>query len=285
MRRTILALVILTMLAAVPALAQSVVSDADREAMRGIPDTWGLSIGGFWQTFNSKVRLNGRNNATGDWINLEKDLGLDHRLTDLDVQGFYRFSPHSRLDLSFTSWNREYSKTLERQITWGDAVYDAGITLAASNKANLINLIYKYSFFNNGKVDFGVNGGLSTLTMKTKLTGEGTISGGGSVAATLAESKSVIAPIPVLGVHFEMTLAERLFWRAEANFFAANIAGLNGNLTEYLTSVDYFVTRNIGLGAGFSGTRYRITKRDTQAGDFFLRYGFNGVIAYAKLVF
>jgi len=273
------------MLAAVPALAQSVVSDADREAMRGIPDTWGLSIGGFWQTFNSKVRLNGRNNATGDWINLEKDLGLDHRLTDLDVQGFYRFSPHSRLDLSFTSWNREYSKTLERQITWGDAVYDAGITLAASNKANLINLIYKYSFFNNGKVDFGVNGGLSTLTMKTKLTGEGTISGGGSVAATLAESKSVIAPIPVLGVHFEMTLAERLFWRAEANFFAANIAGLNGNLTEYLTSVDYFVTRNIGLGAGFSGTRYRITKRDTQAGDFFLRYGFNGVIAYAKLVF
>jgi hypothetical protein len=285
MKRIVLVLVVLAVLAAVPALAQSVVSDEEREAIKGVPDTWGFSIGSFWQTFDAKVKLNGTNNANGDWISLEKDLGLDNKLTDLLVQGFYRFSPRHRLDIAVVNWSREYSKTLEKDITWGDVTYEAGGTLAASNKGYLVDVTYKYSFFNNGKVDFGLNGGLSTLSMSTKLTGEGTISGGGSVAGTFAESKKVIAPIPVLGLHFEMTLAKRLFWRADGNFFAANIAGFNGNFTTYGTTVDYFVTRNLGFGAGFAGTRYRITKKDTQAGDFYFRYGFNGALAYAKLVF
>jgi hypothetical protein len=149
----------------------------------------------------------------------------------------------------------------------------------------LLNLIYKYSFFNNGKVNFGLNGGISALWMDTKLSGEGTVSGGGNVAGTLAESKSFIAPIPVLGLHFEMTLTKRLFWRAEGNFFAANVAGINGNLTEYGTSVDYFFTKNFGLGGGFAGTYYGIAKKDTKAGDFRFKYGFDGVVAYAKFAF
>jgi len=40
-------LIVLAALAAVSAHAQSVVSDAERVAMRGVPDTWGFSLGTF----------------------------------------------------------------------------------------------------------------------------------------------------------------------------------------------------------------------------------------------
>jgi len=283
MKAKVLVLVTLAMLAVMPALAQSVVDDATREGLRGVPDTWGFSLGSFWQTFNSKVRLDGKNQS-GDWVNLERDFGLNRTLTDFNFEAFYRFSPHHRLELSYTTWNRSYSKSLSREIHWGDAIYEAGATLTASNKANLANVIYRYSFFNNGKVEFGVNAGISALWMETKLSGEGTITGGGTLAGTIAESKSVIAPIPVVGAAFEMTLTSRWFWRAQGNFFAANVAGFNGNLQEWQTSTDYFVTKNVGLGAGFASTFYHVTK-SSKAGDFALRYGFSGVTAYAKFVF
>ena len=52
------------MAAAVPAMAQAVVGETAREDVRGVPDRWGLNLGSFWQTFNTKIRA-GRRERTG----------------------------------------------------------------------------------------------------------------------------------------------------------------------------------------------------------------------------
>ena len=99
MKRKALILVVLAIATALPALAQSVVSESEREAIRGVPDKWGFSLGGFWQTFNTKVRLNGET-STGTEINFESDLGLAKNITSFQLSGFYRFGDHARLDLT-----------------------------------------------------------------------------------------------------------------------------------------------------------------------------------------
>ena len=146
-------------LIATPALAQYVVGEAQREEVRGVPDRWGFSVGSFWQAFDTRVRLNGSDGETGTDINVERDLGLPENQTNFHLAGFYRFSDHSRLDLEYVGWSRSRSTTLERQIEWGDVVYDVGVTLSSDTSAHMVNVIYKYSFFNNGKVVFGLNGG------------------------------------------------------------------------------------------------------------------------------
>jgi len=284
MRKTVLALVALAMVATAPVLAQAVVDEAQREAVRGVPDRWGLQLGGFWPTFETKVRLNGET-AAGTEIDFEKDLSLDKRLAAVDFSAFYRFGDHSRLDLSYVPWNREQTTTIDKEIQWGDVTYEAGAEITARAKAQLLNAIYKYSFFNNGRVTFGLNGGISALWTDFTLSGEGTISGQGSAAGTIAESKKVIFPIPVVGVHFDMTLAKRLFWRAEGNFFAASISGYDGNVNELSTSIVYFPTRNVGIGAGFASTMYSIKKTGDEGGDMRVRYGFSGVTAYVQAQF
>jgi hypothetical protein len=284
MRRIGVALVALVVLAAAPVLAQSIVSESGREAIRGVPDGWGFELGSFWQTFDTKVRLDGKN-GEGTEIDFESDLGLRRRLADFQVGTFYRFSDRHRLDLSYLSWGRTNAHTIDQDIQWGDVTYEAGAEVTTKADAQMLNAIYKYSFFNNGKVDFVLNGGISALWNDFALSGEGTISGGETASGIITEGKNVIFPIPVIGVHFEMTLMKRLFWRAEGNFFAASISGYNGNLNELSTSIVYFPTRNVGVGAGFSSTYYDVTKSGEEGGDLQVRYGFSGVTAYLHFLF
>ena len=284
MKRTVLLLAAFAMLAAMPAPAQSVVSATDREAMRGVPDNWGFRLGGFWQTFETRVRLDGET-GQGTEIDFEKDLDLNTNRTAFQFGAFYRFSDHHRLELSYVPWSRERTATIDREIQWGDVIYEAGATINTHEKAQQFNAIYKYSFFNNGKVTFGLNGGISALWTDFTLSGEGTISGGENVSGTIAESKEVIFPIPVIGVHFDMMLIKRLIWRADDNFFAASISGYDGNLNELSTSIVYFLTKNIGVGGGFSSTTYNITKSASHGGELRVRYGFSGVTAYVQLQF
>jgi hypothetical protein len=117
------------------------------------------------------------------------------------------------------------------------------------------------------------------------LSGEGTVSGGGTTTAVLTESESAILPIPVIGVHFEMTLIESLFWRADADFFAADIAGYDSNVNEVNTSIVYYFTRNLGAGAGFSSTTYKVKTEGDRGGELDARFGFHGAIAYVTVAF
>ncbi|HVN33514.1 MAG TPA: hypothetical protein VMT45_16170 [Thermoanaerobaculaceae bacterium] len=283
MKKLILLSVVLAMAAAGSAMAQAVVSETEREAVRGVPDKWGVALGSFWQTFDTTVRLDGQT-RTGTDINWEHDLGMDKNRTDFELALFYRLGDRHRIDVIYTAWNRSHSKTLDRDIQWGDTIYHAHASLDSSLDTKLFNIIYKYAFFNNGKVNFGLNGGISSLWLDFKLSGQASVSGS-PVSGRVVESKSQILPIPVIGAHFEMTLLKRLFWRAEGNFFAASIAGYNGNLTILNTSLDYYFTRNVGLGGGFASNVFKVTTSGSRGGDLFVRYSFSGVYAHLDLAF
>jgi hypothetical protein len=284
MRTNPMLLIFLAVLAAAPVQAQSVVSDAERVAIRGVPDTWGFSLGTFAQAFDSRIRLDGKYGEAGTTIDLEQDLGLPSQQDDFNLKAFYRFSDRSQLRFDFLAWNRSSTRVLEREIRWDDAVYEVGAQVDAQGDGQMYNLIYQYSFFNNGKVNFGLDGGLSTFILDTKLTRQvGVVEGGTGVTQTEVHAK--VLPVPVVGVHFDMTLVKRLFWRANAYIFDASVAGYDVKLWEAWTSLDYFVTRNVGLGAGFAATTADINTTGSHGGNWYIRYSYSGLVAYALFTF
>jgi hypothetical protein len=241
-------------------------------------------LGGFWQTFETNVRLDGETGRGTD-INLERDLGLDRKATSLGLTGFYRFADRHRLDVDYIPWSREHTSTIDRLITWGDVIYDAGATVTAKATSQMLNVTYKYSFFNNGRVVFGVNVGISSVWKSYVLSGEGTISGGTNVSGTITERKKVIVPVPVIGLHLETTLIKKLFWRLEDNFFAANVSGYRSNVNEFTTSFVYFPAKHFGLGVGFSSTMSTLETNGPHGGNYRLRAGFSGVTASLQFPF
>jgi len=282
-KELVLLSVVFAMAAAGSATAQAVVSETEREAVRGVPDKWGVALGSFGKTFDTTVRLDGET-QTGTEISLENDFGMNKDLTDFELGLFYRLGDRHRIEGTYTAWNRSNSTTLDRDIQWGDTIYQANAILDSKLDTIMVNIIYKYAFFNNGKVNFGLNGGISSLWMDIELSGQANLSGS-PVSGTVVESESQILPIPVIGAHFEMTLLKRLFWRAEGNFFAANIAGYNGNVSILNTSLDYYFTRIAGLGGGFASAAYRVTTSGSTGGDLLVRYSFSGVYAHLILTF
>lgn len=285
MRNTVLVFVLLVIAAATPAQSQSVVSEAGREAARGVPDRWGLRLGSFWQTFDTRIRLDGSAEEVGTEINFEGDLGMPKNQTNFSFSGFYRFSDRHRLDVSYLGWSRQNSQTIERELQWGDVTYEVGATLSSDISGDLINVIYKYSFYNNEKVVFGLNGGISALWFEVGLSGEGWVSGGEGASSVVTHGEDLILPIPVIGLDFEMILAKKLLWKAEGHFFAASIAGYDGHMREISTSIVYYVTRSAGIGAGFSSTTLRAKTEGDRGGELAARFGFDGVIAYATFSF
>jgi hypothetical protein len=284
MKTSVRLLIVLAALAAASARAQSVVSDAERVAMRGVPDTWGFSLGTFAQAFDSRIRLDGKYGEAGTTIDLEQDLGLPSQQDDFNLKAFYRFTDRSQLRFDFLTWNRSSTRVLEREIRWDDEVYEAGAQVDAQGDGQMYNLIYQYAFFNNGKVNFGLDGGLSTFILDTKVTRHVSVVEGGT-GTTQTELHTKILPVPVLGLHLEMTLVRRLFWRANAYIFDASVAGYDVKLWEAWTSVDYFVTRNFGLGAGFAATNTDINKTGSHGGNWYIGYSYNGLVAYALFTF
>jgi hypothetical protein len=284
MKTSVRLLLVLAALAAASARAQSVVSDAERVAMRGVPDTWGFSLGTFAQAFDSRIRLDGKYGEAGTTIDLEQDLGLPSQQDDFNLKAFYRFTDRSQLRFDFLTWNRSSTRVLEREIRWDDEVYEAGAQVDAQGDGQMYNLIYQYAFFNNGKVNFGLDGGLSTFILDTKVTRHVSVVEGGT-GTTQTELHTKILPVPVLGLHLEMTLVKRLFWRANAYIFDASVAGYDVKLWEAWTSVDYFVTRNVGLGAGFAATNADINKTGSHGGNWYIRYSYSGLVAYALFTF
>ena len=284
MRTNPVLLIVLAALAAAPVHAQSVVSESEREAIRGVPDEWGFSLGTFAQAFDSRIRLDGKYGESGTTIDLEQDLGLPSEQDDFNLKAFYRFSDRSQLRFDFLAWNRSSTRVLEREIRWDDEVYEAGAQVDAQGDGQMYNLIYQYSFFNNGKVNFGLDGGLSTFILDTKLTRHVSVGEGGA-GTTQTEVHTKILPVPVLGFHFDMTLVKRLFWRANAYIFDASVSGYDVKLWEAWTSVDYFVTRNVGLGAGFAATTADVNKTGSHGGNWYIRYSYSGLVAYALFTF
>lgn len=272
--------ILVTILGAAPATAQSVRPAEERLQIRGVPDEWGVSLASFWQTFDTRLRLDGEHEQSGEQIDVESDLGLPDDSTNFDFKGFYRFTDRSRIDVGYIGWSRSRSKTMEEQIVWGDVTYDVGATVKSELDARMLNLIYKYSFFNNGNVMFGVNAGLSSIWTEATLSGEGTISGEDTVTVGAKESASVIVPVPVVGLHFEMALVPRLIWKAEGNFFNARVSGYEGSVNELGTSLAWYFTKNFGISAGFQSTTLKVSKEGENVdGELDIRLGFSGITA------
>ena len=122
---------------AAPAAAQSY---AD---VKGMDERFRLDLGGFFQQFDTTLRLDSTALGTGTEVNLEDDLGQDSHKTSFRANGYWRFGRHGRFDFGVLTWSRSATHTIARDIEFGDHVYHAGamvdskMTLRRSTRTTL----------------------------------------------------------------------------------------------------------------------------------------------------
>jgi hypothetical protein len=276
--------VVLAIAPAVPAEDEAENVFEELQALRGISDRFSISLGGYLVSFSTDASLSSQRISTGTEINLEEILGLPTREVDFRMDGYYRFSRRHALEFGYIYMARDAYKVVEEEFVFGDYTFGVGAEVETLFDTGLFKLAYDYSFVNRGKIDAGITAGLSTFRIDLGLNGTGNITGPeGPVSGEIAEGEKLLAPVPMLGFHFDYAIRPRLFLRTSAEWFDLGTEAWNAGLREFKLTIDYFVSKHFGFGVGYDVVRMRYA--DKSDPRFEIHFEYNGALFYGTYVF
>jgi hypothetical protein len=239
------------------------------------PDTWALRVGGFVvNNYNTTIRLDAKGAPVGTSIDFGDTLGGDSSATVARVDGYYRFNPRHRLDLSYYRIQREGSRALDIEIKWGDQIFAINDVVTSELDTGVIKLGYTYSFYHNDDVELGVSAGLHTSIMRASL----------SDSSGVSQAETITAPLPVFGFLMDYHITPRWTAKLSTQYFAIDVWKVRGLLADTLLATEYRFTRHLGAGLGFNhyGTAVELEGENAVLTE---RSGFRGFLAYVSASF
>jgi hypothetical protein len=261
--------------------------DDPNENVRGMRDRFTLNAGGFFPSFDTQVRLDSTN-LVGTIIRLESNLNLDEETDNFRIDGHWRFTQRSRIEFSAFNIRRGSELVLDEEIVIpDDTTYLVGAKVATEFNTAFLKAAYKWSFFNNGKVDTGFSVGLSILDATFELEAIGDITddmGNPVVIGDGVVEEGFTFPVTVAGQFLSLTLRKRCFYGAGFDLFAFDAGDWKGSIIDVKMSLDYYFTRNFGIGLGYN---YITIDYDEQDGSprIDVEYEFQGAMGYLTFAF
>jgi len=265
-----------------PAVAQMAPSYA---AQKGMDENFRIDFGGFFQKFDTSIYLESSSGASTN-VSVENLLGQDTHKTSFRVDGYWRFGRHASLVFGYLGWSRSASATLPQDVQWGDYVIHAGSVADSKLRVSVPQLYYAYSTVNNGTLELGGMLGISTYINKANLDAAGSITGpnGTTTASYSSDQWHITVPIPATGAYLRYALYPGLLLDADVRWFpSVTISGYNGGLLEYKAGLDFYFTKNVGIGVMYQYTHIHVYHVETNTVGFDFRY--SGPYGFLSLAF
>lgn len=274
--RTSLALLLL--LGAGAAFAQQ---DPAYEGAKGMDERFRLDVGGFFQTFDTTVSFGSSSGGDGSIIDLERELDLGNQTT-FRADGWYRFGRHGSLQFGYRGWSRSATKTLEREIEFGNRTFEIGTEVDFRQRVHVVDLYYGYSFINTGKFETGLMLGVSGMYNRVSL--EGTVTGPGGGSEATRQQTNLTIPMPSAGVFVSATILPRLFVEASARGFpTVTVSNYTASDLDIRAGTTYFFTEHVGMGVTYQYVKFKFSRNNAPQVE--LDYRYNGPMAYVAVAF
>lgn len=275
---------ILLLLVTVPTTLAGKPDQEEIDALRGIEDRVSASIGGFLVGYDTRVAISS-GNVVGALINAENVLGLDSRQVNGRIDGHYRFGKRSRVDFGYFLLSRSADVVLIEDLPIGEEIIQAGARARTRFETGFVKASYDYSFVKTGIVEFGFSAGLSILDVDFELEGSAFVQlPGDNEKIDGRVETSLVAPVPVVGQFLEWRLRRRLFYRASLEFFRLSTGDIRADLTDVRFTLDWYPSRNVGLGLGYEFFNAVYADKDGGSG-FSVNYEFDGPLVYITYSF
>jgi hypothetical protein len=253
-----------------------------------VPNTFRLSAGGMYAWFQTDVTLQ-QDVASGGPIGS----GIDFENTfNLPSQGgFYGRASFNlgflSFDAGYVGFTRTRSATISQDIIFGDTTYTAGATVEAKQKSQLPYGDIRINFLHNPSTQLGLTLGVAYPILQAELSAEaGVVGPGGPVTGeTVTKEGKISVPVPLLGIVFDAALGDRVSAGIVFNGIFAPVHPYVGSIVQADVHVDWYFTRNFGVGGGFNYTRFRIKRDDLPDVLVDFSQDFYGPRAYLTLTF
>lgn len=254
-------------------------------ALAAMPDdAYWFELNYFYPTIKSTARIDAKATARpGTELTLEDDLDLTDRKGTPYVAMGMRLGERWRMEFEYYVLDRSGTRTLTRDIDWGDVTYPAGVEVDSTFDTTVYRLTGGYSFHKTADSEAGLGFGLHVTDFETSLSGQGLGAVGNGIGFQ-REARDALVPLPTLGLYGSFKLAPQVQLRGRVDYLSLSYNDYDGSLVNWMVGVDWRFHKNWGIGAGY---RYVDYKLEANRNDFVgeVEYNFKGPTLYLQAAF
>jgi hypothetical protein len=229
-----------------------------------------FTAGVFFPSNNTQVQVGSNDGNFGNMVDFEKDLGFDKSTTSFTGAFEWRISRRSRLGAEYFYLKRTSTRVLQKEIEFGDHVYEVDAKVSAFMDNQIYRITYGYAFISKPTYEIGALIGAHVMFADA-----GIRVIGNTAELEKRDNFDFTAPLPDLGLWGEFVLADKWGLYVNTNYFAIKINDIDGRILSYNISVLYNVYKNFSLTAGYTGLNIRVDAEKERLNGYF-KWGYNG---------
>jgi len=246
------------------------VASAQKEWGSSLDSRFVIDLQGYWPDVNTTIRLDSKTLGLGTEISFEDDLALSDREA-LPAFGFsWRIKPKHAVDFTYFELGRSGTRSLSREIHWGDEVYPIGTEVDSTFDSKIYRIGYTWYFYKKERSEIGLSGGFHVMDLFASID---------NTDLKVSEAGDVTAPLPVIGINGSLAFAKKWVFAGRAQLFALEFEDFSGNLAWIHLTLRHDTFRNVGFGFGYD---YFDINVDTEDEKFkgSVEYQFGGPLAF-----
>jgi hypothetical protein len=276
-------------LAIAAALLLLAAARAEAQFPGDVPDTFRLNLGGMYAWFTTDVTFQQTlvpGIPVGGSVNLQNVTGLPSSTGGFTARGYWQPFQRFYIDFGYTGFTRSNTRAVSVDIPFGGSTFTAGASVAASMKSELPYVDLRYDFIQNQSWKLGVSVGGAYAILKADLSASAGVVGpnGPIVGQSTTEQAKGQVLVPLLGIDADFKLGDRLSGGIIFNGIFAPVHPYSGSVFVAEPHIDWFVSRNFGVGAAFNYSKFHIKKEETNTLIDF-SYSYYGPKVYLTLTF
>ncbi|HBS64113.1 MAG TPA: hypothetical protein DEB32_15675 [Stenotrophomonas sp.] len=261
-------------------LAVAAITHAETASAAEGDDRFALRLGAM--NIDSDNTLRGSTTVAGQDVGFDEDFKLGGKEWEPRVDGMFRISDRQRLLFNYFKYDKDRRETLDDGISFGGVNVPAGSFVKGELKYQVASLVYDYSVVDTDTFDLGLQIGAEYAKVSTKAYADvGDLYQG----RFLDEKTDGVAP--VVGARLSFTPSEKWMITFQGQYLNTdwgNFDDYKGDLSRANAIVDYRLTQNFGLFAGYDWFKLDADKKGSD-GTIGLKQEFKGPVAGISVTF
>jgi len=231
-------------------------------------DRFSVELGTFLVSTDTKVRVDGTAGQEGTEFDAERTLGYSDA-TRFRADAAWRFKDRHAFTAMYFDNTRRSEHVIDREITVGDNTYPVNAEVNSEFNTRIFDVAYEYVFMQRESWELAGSFGLHTIKFGIKLDAS---SNGGQ--ASLSNSVSTGAPLPLFGLRGTWQLTKQLQLNAHAQYFTLSIDEYSGEVLDMRADATWMFNKHFGVGVGYNHFDFDVDiERPKFTGSLDWKYG------------
>lgn len=272
-------------------LRQQAAAAAPADRLGPFDETVGLRVGSMYaSSFKTEASLDS-DFGIGTSVRLEDEIDMDDNTDSFRADLYWRLGRRHRIDLGWFDLKRSGTRTIERDIRWGELEFDVGASVTAELQTEVIPLRYSYNILTGEDHELGLGFGIYGMMLRASMQGQVSTGSGGGASVEDSETFRTPVPLPLFSIQGGWAFADRFRAVGLLQYFyidlETNIGQLDeveGSIIDASLGVEYDATDNVCVGASVNWFRFDAMAREEPL-ELEVEYAFTGLFLYLGLRF